>query len=88
MSEHHSTSTADNLRRACYLIEDLVRAIGDEASAIDAGHPSRFRLDTLMRAYGVLPYAAEFVASVPEGASTTELIALASEFKPFEGLGG
>lgn len=82
MSEHtHSTDTADNLRRACYLIEDLVRAIGDEASAISMGHPSRFRLDTLMRAYGILPYATEFVATVPEGATTTELIALASQWE-------
>ena len=82
MSEHtHSTSTAATLAQACYVIEDLLRAIGDEAAAINAGHPSRFRLDTLMRAYGVLPYATEFVATVPDGATTTELIALASQWE-------
>lgn len=86
MSEHtHSTSTAATLARACYVIEDLLRAIGDEAGAINAGHPSRFRLDTLMRAYGVLPYATEFVATVPERATTTELIALASQWEASRG---
>jgi hypothetical protein len=81
----HSTGTAVTLARVCYVIEDLLRAIGDEAAAINAGHPSRFRLETLMRAYGVLPYAVEFVATVPEGATTTELIALASNWEATNG---
>lgn len=76
-----STDTARTLMRSSYVIEDLLRAIGDESAAIDAGHPSRFRLDVLMRAYGILPYATEFVATVPERTDGATLIEMAAAWE-------
>lgn len=70
-----------NLMRAAYVAEDMCRAIADEAAAIDAGHPSQFRLDTLLRAFSVLRRIDEFAPRVPPRMHGGDIVRLAAEWE-------